>query len=55
MTSSIPKKLPLPIELETQKVLKKAISANCALAKLNGVVMMGEYPRGVFWIAEGDL
>ena len=29
--------LPLPIELETQKVLKKAISANRALAKLNGV------------------
>ncbi len=31
------KNLPLPIELETQKVLKKAISANRALAKLNGV------------------
>ena len=31
------KKLPLPIELETSKVLKKAISANRALAKLNGV------------------
>ncbi len=31
------KKLPLPIELETPKVLKKAISANRALANLNGV------------------
>ncbi len=29
--------LPLPIEPETPKVLKKAISANCALARLNGV------------------
>ena len=37
MTSYIPKKLPLPIEVETPKVLKKAISANRALARLNGV------------------
>ena len=31
------KKLPLPENIETQKVLKKAISANRALANLNGV------------------
>ena len=30
-------RLPLPQEIETQKVLKKAISANRALANLNGV------------------
>lgn len=29
--------LPLPMDIETPKVLKKAISANRALAKLNGV------------------
>ena len=37
MTPYIPKKLPLIQTIETQKVLKKAISANRALAKLNGV------------------
>lgn len=31
------KNLPLPHQVETQKVLKKAISANRALANLNGV------------------
>ena len=31
------KKLPLTHQIETQKVLKKAISANRALANLNGV------------------
>ncbi len=37
MKEYIPKKLPLPESLETTKVLKKTISANRALAKLNGV------------------
>ncbi|ADN08851.1 filamentation induced by cAMP protein Fic [Sulfurimonas autotrophica DSM 16294] len=32
--------LPLPIDIETPKVLKKAISANRALAKLNGVAQI---------------
>jgi hypothetical protein len=31
------KKLPLPIDIETKKILKKAISTNRALANLNGV------------------
>lgn len=31
------KNLPITQTIETQKVLKKAISANRALAKLNGV------------------
>ena len=31
------KKLPLPIDIETKQILKKAISANRALANLNGV------------------
>ena len=37
MKEFIPKPLPLPQILETTKVLKKSISANRALAKLNGV------------------
>lgn len=37
MTEFIPKNLPLPQTIETTKVLKKTISANRALAKLNGV------------------
>lgn len=37
MTPFIPKNLPLPQTIETTKVLKKTISANRALAKLNGV------------------
>ena len=32
--------LPPTTQLETQKVLKKAISANSALARLNGAVKM---------------
>ena len=31
------KKLPLSIDIETKQILKKAISANRALANLNGV------------------
>ncbi|MCW8894591.1 MAG: Fic family protein [Sulfurimonas sp.] len=37
MTEFIPKNLPIPQTIETIKVLKKTISANRALAKLNGV------------------
>ena len=37
MTQYIPKNLPLTQTIETTKVLKKTISANRALAKLNGV------------------
>jgi len=37
MTQFIPKNLSLPQIIETKKVLKKTISANRALAKLNGV------------------
>ncbi len=37
MNSFIPNPLPLTIIIETKKTLKKAISANRALAKLNGV------------------
>jgi len=37
MTEFIPKILPLNQTIETTKVLKKTISANRALAKLNGV------------------
>ncbi len=37
MTTFTPKNLPLKHTIETTKVLKKAISANRALAKLNGV------------------
>ena len=37
MTPFIPKNLPLTQTIETTKVLKKTISANRALAKLNGV------------------
>ena len=37
MTPFIPTKLPLAHQVETKKVLKKTISANRALAKLNGV------------------
>lgn len=37
MNQFIPKNLPLPNSLETKKVLKKTISANRALARLNGV------------------
>ena len=37
MTPFIPKNLPLSQTIETTKVLKKTISANRALAKLNGV------------------
>jgi hypothetical protein len=40
MTPFIPKKLPLSQTIETQKVLKKTISANRALAKLNGVALI---------------
>jgi len=40
MTSFILKNLPLTQTPETQKVLKKAISANRALAKLNGTAKM---------------
>ena len=34
--------LPLAIQVETQKVLKKTIQANCALVKLNGVAIQKE-------------
>jgi Fic family protein len=37
MTPFIPENLPLSIDLETKAVLKKSITANRALAKLNGV------------------
>jgi Fic family protein len=37
MQEFIPPKLPLDIEFETKNVLKKSITANRALAKLNGV------------------
>jgi Fic family protein len=37
MNEFIPKKLPLNIDIETKRILKKSISANRALAKLNGV------------------
>ena len=37
MHEFIPKKLPLDIEIETKQILKKSITANRALAKLNGV------------------
>ena len=37
MTEFIPKNLPLQETIETKKVLKKTISANRALARLNGV------------------
>ncbi|SFV75029.1 MloA protein, putative [hydrothermal vent metagenome] len=37
MNEFIPKKLPLQIDIETKQILKKSISANRALAKLNGV------------------
>ena len=37
MNEFIPKKLPLDIDIETKQILKKLISANRALAKLNGV------------------
>ncbi|MFT5660744.1 MAG: Fic family protein [Sulfurimonas sp.] len=37
MKEFLPKNLPLPQNIETTKVLKKTISANRALAKLNGV------------------
>jgi Fic family protein len=37
MTEFIPHKLPLKIDIETKAILKKSISANRALAKLNGV------------------
>ncbi len=37
MTQFIPQNLPLPQNIETTKILKKSISANKALARLNGV------------------
>jgi hypothetical protein len=37
MQEFIPKNLPLPQNIEITKVLKKSISANKALARLNGV------------------
>jgi hypothetical protein len=37
MKEFIPKKLPLQKDLETKKVLKASITANRALAQLNGV------------------
>jgi Fic family protein len=37
MTTFIPKNLPLQADIETTKILKKSISANRALARLNGV------------------
>ena len=37
MTQFTPKNLPLQADIETKKVLKKSISANRALARLNGV------------------
>lgn len=37
MKEFIPNKLPILKEIETKKILKKSISANSALAKLNGV------------------
>jgi len=37
MKEFIPKNLPLPQTIETTKVLKKTISANRDLARLNGV------------------
>jgi Fic family protein len=40
MTSFTPKNLPLQKNIETTKVLKKTISANRALARLNGVAMI---------------
>jgi hypothetical protein len=39
MTPFIPTHLPLSQIIETQKVLKKAISANRALARLNGTAL----------------
>lgn len=40
MTGYIPPSLPIQQELETKAVLKKAIAANTALAKLNGVTAL---------------
>ncbi len=37
MKEFIPEKLPLQIDIETKQILKKSISANRALAKLNGI------------------
>ncbi len=37
MNEFIPKELPLEIDFETVPILKKTISANKALAKLNGI------------------
>lgn len=37
MTPFIPKNLPLSIDCETKTILKKSISANRALVRLNGV------------------
>jgi len=37
MNEFIPKNLPLEIDIETKTILKKSITANKALAKLNGV------------------
>ncbi len=37
MTEFIPSNLPLEIDIETKSILKKSITANKALAKLNGV------------------
>jgi hypothetical protein len=36
MKKLIPLKLPIKKDIETKEILKKAISANCALANLNG-------------------
>ena len=45
MATSTPIKLLLQNPTETQKVLKKAISANRALAKLNGVAQIIPNPQ----------
>ena len=37
MTPFTPENLPLSIDIETKAILKKSITANRALAKLNGV------------------
>ena len=37
MNEFIPNNLPLETDIETKQILKKSISANRALAKLNGV------------------
>ena len=38
MKEFIPNNLPLTKDIETKKILKKSISSNKALAKLNGIL-----------------